>query len=98
MSTRRWPRTGAEKVRAEGGATSSDHHPFTGDLVAIVAAGRPVDVAQAVGAADKPFTSRSESSPSDWRTVFLAAADRVDARAEELAGAMTSETRTRSGR
>jgi acyl-CoA reductase-like NAD-dependent aldehyde dehydrogenase len=92
MSTTRGLVIGAEEVEAQDGSTFPDRDPFTGDLVATVAASKPVDVDRAVAEADEAFASWSQSSPSERRGVFLKAAAVVDGKAQKLAAAMTSET------
>ncbi|MGC2191449.1 MAG: aldehyde dehydrogenase family protein [Candidatus Dormiibacterota bacterium] len=92
MSSTRGLLIGADEVQATDGSTFSDTDPFTGDLVATLAASKPVDVTRAVTTASEAFASWSQSSPADRRRVFLKAADLMDARAQELAAAMTAET------
>ncbi|HVB53350.1 MAG TPA: aldehyde dehydrogenase family protein [Candidatus Acidoferrales bacterium] len=92
MSSTRGLLIGAEEVQAQDGSTFSDTDPFTGDLVATVAASKPADVGRAVRSAHEAFTSWSQTSPGERRGVFLKAADLMDAKAQELALAMTAET------
>jgi len=92
MSTSRGLLIGDEEVQAQDGASFSDTDPYTGDLVATVAAAKPIDVGRAVENAAKAFPSWSQSSPSERRSIFLKAADLMEAKAPELTAAMTAET------
>ncbi|HEY6538459.1 MAG TPA: aldehyde dehydrogenase family protein [Candidatus Dormibacteraeota bacterium] len=70
---------GAEEVSARSGSIFPDHDPFTGDLVASVAAARAVDVELAVAAADQAFTSWSQASPAERGGIFLRGQAGIDA-------------------
>jgi len=92
MSSTRGLLIGAEEVQAQDGSTFPDTDPFTGDLVSTLAAGKAADVRRAISSADQAFASWSQSSPAERRGIFLKAADVMDAKAPELATAMTAET------
>jgi acyl-CoA reductase-like NAD-dependent aldehyde dehydrogenase len=92
MSSARGLLIGGDEVQATGGGTVSDIDPFTGDLVATLAASTPADVTRAIASADQAFASWSQSSPTERRTVFLKAADLMNAKAQELTAAMAAET------
>ncbi len=92
MSSTRGLVIGAEEVQAQAGATFADTDPFTGELVATVAASKPADVDRAIGAADRAFSAWSQTTPSERRDVFLRAADVLGTRALDLAATMTAET------
>ena len=92
MSSTRGLLIGAEEVQSQNGATFSDTDPFTGDLVATVSASQPADVGRAVASAHQAFSAWSQASPAERRGVFLKAAQLTDAKAQELAAAMTAET------
>jgi acyl-CoA reductase-like NAD-dependent aldehyde dehydrogenase len=81
-----------EWTPADGGATFDDHDPFTGDVVARVAAGTRVDASRAVAAAAEAFPGWWQTPPAEKQRVFLKAADVLESRAEEVAGWLTRET------
>ncbi|MGH7610732.1 MAG: aldehyde dehydrogenase family protein, partial [Candidatus Dormibacteria bacterium] len=92
MSSSRGLLIGADEEAAESGATFEDKDPFTGDLVATLAAARAADVGRAVDQAHRAFPAWSESPPSQRRGILLKAAELMEAKAPELAQSMTSET------
>ena len=59
--------------------------PSTGEVIARVAGASTAQVAAAVAAADRAFGSWRRTTPKDRATLLLALADRIDARAAELA-------------
>jgi acyl-CoA reductase-like NAD-dependent aldehyde dehydrogenase len=81
-----------EWTPADGGATFDDHDPFTGDVVARVAAGTRADASRAVAAAAEAFPGWWQTPPAEKQRVFLKAADVLESRAEEVAGWLTRET------
>ncbi len=83
---------GGEEVSARGGRTVDDVNPFTGGIMATVAASSPDDVTKAVDEASRAFPSWSVSAPSERRRIFLKAADLMESKAESLASILTSET------
>ncbi|HEY7398839.1 MAG TPA: aldehyde dehydrogenase family protein [Gaiellaceae bacterium] len=75
-----------------GGATFDDHDPFTGTVVARVAAGARDDARRAVDAAAEAFPGWWQAPPAEKQRIFLKAADVLESRAEEVAGWLTRET------
>src|SRR5207247_1290884 len=65
---------------AAGGETFEDRDPFSGAVVARVAAGGHDDARQAVEAAAAAFPNWAASAPAERQRVFLRAADLVEAR------------------
>jgi acyl-CoA reductase-like NAD-dependent aldehyde dehydrogenase len=74
------------------GQRFDDLNPFTGDVVATVAAGTPADATRAVDAAAAAFDAWSTTAPSERRNIFLRAADILSQRADSMAALMTGET------
>ncbi|MGH7641203.1 MAG: aldehyde dehydrogenase family protein [Candidatus Dormibacteria bacterium] len=97
MSTTRGLLIGGEEVATKGGRTFADTDPFTGDLVATLAASAPEDVERAVGAADGAFPGWSATPPTERRAVFLRAAELMQAKSQQLAQTMTEETGSTMG-
>jgi len=56
---------GGEWVDSAGGATFDDHDPFTGDVVARIAAGTRDDAKRAVEAAAEAFPGWWKTPPAD---------------------------------
>src|SRR4051794_32880250 len=83
---------GGEWVDAAGGATFEDHDPYTGDVVARVAAGGREDARRAVEAAAAAFPAWSKAPPAERQRIFLKAADVLESRAEDVASWLTRET------
>jgi len=79
-------------VAADGGATFDDHDPFTGDVVARVAAGTRADAARAVAAAAAAAPGWAETVPAERQRVFLAAADVLERRRDEVVSWLARET------
>src|SRR5215218_575006 len=71
---------GGEWVDAEGADTFDDLDPFTGDVVANVAAGGREDAHRAIEAAAGAFPAWSQSPPAERQRIFLKAADLLEAR------------------
>ncbi|MFD3452141.1 aldehyde dehydrogenase family protein [Streptomyces sp. NPDC058691] len=82
---------GGKDVPAASGRTAEDIDPFTGEVWATVAAGGPEDITRAVDAAHGAFPQWAAVSPAERRRIFLAAADLLDARAEQAADIMAHE-------
>ncbi|MEU6878731.1 aldehyde dehydrogenase family protein [Streptomyces sp. NPDC046712] len=83
---------GGGEMPAASGRTTEDLDPYTGEVYATVAAAGPEDVTRAVEAAHAAFPAWAALAPFARRTVFLRAADLLDARAEEAAALMAHET------
>ena len=81
-----------EFVEAEGGRTFDNCDPFTGDLVAEVAAGSRADAKRAVEAAAAQFGEWSKTPPAVRQGVFLRAADVLESRHEEVVAMLARET------
>src|SRR3954471_9807293 len=75
-----------------GGATFDDTDPFTGDVVARVAAGTREDAAAAVAAAAAAAPAWAGTVPAERQRVFLAAADILESRREEVVSWLARET------
>ena len=73
---------GGEWVDAEGAETFDDLDPFTGDVVANVAAGGREDAHRAIEAAASAFPAWSQSPPAERQRIFLKAADILESRIE----------------
>ncbi|MET8979998.1 aldehyde dehydrogenase family protein [Streptomyces sp. NPDC004539] len=91
MTLSRDLRIGGKDVPALSGRTAEDLNPYTGELYATVAAAGPEDVTRAVDAADAAFPAWAAVTPFARRTIFLKAADLLDARGEEVAEIMAQE-------
>jgi acyl-CoA reductase-like NAD-dependent aldehyde dehydrogenase len=83
---------GGEWVAAADGATFEDRDPYTGDLVATVAAGGEADAERAIRAAAAAFTAWSQTPPAERQRVFLKAADVLESRTEEIVSLLARET------
>src|SRR5205809_4325596 len=83
---------GGEWVDAAGGGTFDDRDPFTGDVVAQVAAGGREDARRAVEAAAAAFPAWSQTPPAARQAVFLKAADVLESRQDQVVGWLARET------
>src|ERR671918_289299 len=83
---------GGDWTQASGGATFDDLDPYSGELVAQVAAGTREDARRAVEAAQAAFPTWSQTSPAERQRIFLAAADILERRADEVVGLLARET------
>ena len=83
---------GGEWVPAGGGATYEDRNPYTGEGLATVAAGTREDARRAVEAAQAAFGAWSQTPPAERQRIFLAAADILERRSEEVVGLLAAET------
>ncbi len=83
---------GGEWADADGGATFEDLDPFTGDVVADVASGGRSDARRAIDAAAAAFSGWSATPPAERQRIFLAAADILERRREEVASWLGRET------
>ena len=75
-----------------GGSLYDDGDPFTGEVVARVAAGTREDAAAAVAAAAGAAPAWAQSLPAERQRIFLAAADILEARREEVVSWLARET------
>jgi acyl-CoA reductase-like NAD-dependent aldehyde dehydrogenase len=83
---------GGEWAGSADGRTFEDRDPFTGEVVARVAAGGREDARKAIDAAAAASAAWSQSGPGQRQAVFLKAADLLEARAEEVVGWLARET------
>jgi acyl-CoA reductase-like NAD-dependent aldehyde dehydrogenase len=83
---------GGEWIDAAGGETFEDRDPFTGETVAMVAAGGGEDARRAVEAASAAFEAWSASPPALRQGVFLKAADLLEQRHDEVVSLLARET------
>jgi acyl-CoA reductase-like NAD-dependent aldehyde dehydrogenase len=81
-----------EWVDAADGATFDDLNPYTGEVVATVAAGGRQDARRAVEAAAAAFPAWSQAPPAQRQRIFLAAADLLERRGDEVVGLLARET------
>jgi vanillin dehydrogenase len=88
---------GGEHVPASGNRRTENRDPFTGEVVATLAAASIPDATTAVDAAAEAFESWAETDPSTRRRLFLKAADLLESKAADVAGTMTSETGSTGG-
>src|SRR5579871_5168696 len=75
-----------------GGGTFEDIDPFTGETVANVAAGTRDEAAQAVAAAAATAPAWAQSLPAERQRIFLAAADILEGRRDEVVSWLARET------
>jgi acyl-CoA reductase-like NAD-dependent aldehyde dehydrogenase len=83
---------GGDWVDAADGATFDDLNPYTGEVVATVAAGGRQDARRAVEAAAGAFPAWSQTPPAERQRIFLAAADILERRGDEVVGLLARET------
>jgi acyl-CoA reductase-like NAD-dependent aldehyde dehydrogenase len=83
---------GGEWVDAADGRTFESLDPFTGEVVADVAAGGREDTARAVDAALAAFPAWSQTPPGVRQGIFLKAADALEARHDEVVSLLARET------
>ncbi|MGW2149914.1 aldehyde dehydrogenase family protein [Nonomuraea bangladeshensis] len=83
---------GGEWVAAGSGRTYPDHSPWSGEVLAEVAAGDAEDAQAAIAAAHAAFPGWSALPPGRRQHVFLRAADILDGRRREILDALAAET------
>jgi acyl-CoA reductase-like NAD-dependent aldehyde dehydrogenase len=83
---------GGDWVAAAGGVTFDDLDPFTGDVIAHVAAGTREDAKRAVESAAEAFGEWSTAPPAQRQAVFLKAADILESRRDEVVSWLARET------
>jgi acyl-CoA reductase-like NAD-dependent aldehyde dehydrogenase len=83
---------GGEWTGASGGATFEDLDPYSGEALATVPAGTREDARRAVEAAEAAFPAWSQTPPAERQRVFLAAADILERRSDEVVGLLARET------
>lgn len=80
-----------EKVQAEDGRTFTRNNPLTGGVATEAAAATVADANRAADAAARAFPDWSNTGPAERRRLLLAAADNLEARGGDIAGAMAEE-------
>src|SRR5436190_8839926 len=83
---------GGEWVEPGDGNRFDDTDPFTGDVVAQVAAGGREDARRAVEAAAAAFPAWSKAPPAERQRIFLKAADLLEARRDDVVEWLARET------
>src|SRR5690349_672977 len=83
---------GGEWVDSADGRRFEDSDPFTGDVVAQVAAGGREDARRAVDAAAAAFPAWSKAPPAERQRIFLKAADVLERRQQEVVEWLARET------
>jgi acyl-CoA reductase-like NAD-dependent aldehyde dehydrogenase len=86
-----------EWVGAADGATFEDSDPYTGETVAVVAAGTRDDARRAIEAAAAAGEAWAATPPAVRQGIFLKAADILERRHDEVAEWLTRETGCTSG-
>jgi acyl-CoA reductase-like NAD-dependent aldehyde dehydrogenase len=81
-----------EWSNAGGDQTFEDRDPYTGDVVAHVAAATRADAARAVEAAAAAFPAWAQTPPAERQRLFLRAADILESRGEEIVSLLARET------
>jgi acyl-CoA reductase-like NAD-dependent aldehyde dehydrogenase len=79
-------------VEASSGTTFDDLDPFNGQVIATVAAGTREDARRAVEAAADAFPAWSRTPPAERQRIFLAAADILERRRDEVVAQLARET------
>jgi acyl-CoA reductase-like NAD-dependent aldehyde dehydrogenase len=74
------------------GGTFDDTDPYTGDVVARVAAAGAEDTQRAIGAADDAFGAWSQTPPAVRQGIFLKAADVLESRQQDVVSWLARET------
>jgi len=83
---------GGEWVDAANGKTFEDADPFTGEVVLTAPAGGAADANAAIDAASAAFESWRATPPAERQRVFLAAADILEQRRDEIVSMLARET------
>jgi acyl-CoA reductase-like NAD-dependent aldehyde dehydrogenase len=83
---------GGRDTPAAKGRTTIDRSPWTGEVVATVAAAETADVTAAVDAAQAQFEGWAALPPAARRTIFLTAADLIEQRRDDIIALMGAET------
>jgi acyl-CoA reductase-like NAD-dependent aldehyde dehydrogenase len=79
-------------VAAADDSTFEDRDPFTGDVVATVAAGGAADARRAIETAAAAAESWAATPPAERQMIFLRAADALEARRDEVVSLLARET------
>jgi acyl-CoA reductase-like NAD-dependent aldehyde dehydrogenase len=83
---------GGEWVDAADAETFEDRDPYTGEVVATVAAAGAEDARRAIEAAAEAFKSWSAAPPGERQRVLLKAADVLESRTHEIVALLARET------
>ena len=83
---------GGEWTAASGGEIFDDNDPFTGEVVANVAAGTREDARRAVEAAAEAFPGWWKAPPAEKQRAFLKAANVLEGRQDDVVPWLTRET------
>jgi acyl-CoA reductase-like NAD-dependent aldehyde dehydrogenase len=83
---------GGDWVAAADDSTFEDRDPFTGDVVATVAAGGAADARRAIETAAAAAESWAATPPAERQMIFLRAADALEARRDEVVSLLARET------
>ena len=83
---------GGEWTAASGGEIFDDNDPFTGEVVANVAAGTREDARRAVEAAAEAFPGWWKAPPAEKQRAFLKAANVLECRQDDVVPWLTRET------
>lgn len=81
-----------EWVDSRNGRTYESRNPWSGEVVAVVAAGDQDDARAAIESAHQSFAAWSQSLPHERQSVFLRAADIVERRRAEIMALLARET------
>ncbi|MEV5477018.1 aldehyde dehydrogenase family protein [Streptomyces sp. NPDC052207] len=76
---------------AADGRTYTTHDPFTGEFASQAAAATPEDAVLAVDAAERAFPAWAALPPGERRRILWTAAERIEARSDEICQAITAE-------
>jgi acyl-CoA reductase-like NAD-dependent aldehyde dehydrogenase len=79
-------------VDATDGKTFVDYNPYTGDIIARIAAGNRTDARLAVEAAAAAFPAWSKALPTERRMYLLKAADALERRQDDFLRIMAQES------
>lgn len=83
---------GGEWLDARNGREFDSLSPWSGEVVATVAAGDQDDTRAAIDAAHEAFGSWADSLPQDRQRIFLHAADALERRGDEVISLLARET------
>jgi acyl-CoA reductase-like NAD-dependent aldehyde dehydrogenase len=83
---------GGEWVESESEESFDDLDPFTGDVVARVPAGTREDARRAIEAAAEAFPAWAAAPPAERQRIFLAAADILESRRDEVIELLARES------
>jgi acyl-CoA reductase-like NAD-dependent aldehyde dehydrogenase len=92
VSTVRQLFVGGAWAAAEGGRTFEDRDPFTGEVVAEVAAGSREDARRAIESAAAAAPGWAQAPPAVRQGVFLKAAEVLESRQDEIVSLLARET------